>query len=501
MKINFLILLFLSLPAHSANLCQKASSAKEVDLRSEMGPLRNQGGLGWCYGFVASDLMTHYRLKKKQISKVTPESMVSAVGVSAKYNQDFFRYFSPNDELVKKQKELDENNKQKLAAEREKSNRLNHPNLYKARDYILSLNPFNKNAEHAEKKPSPSPSVTVVNGATPAAPKSKPFKEGDLIPWGQISIDYTLGMPLTYENSRRLKSAKDFASVFGMYEKTSNEMNAAEYRKRGIDVVPSSGYIFAAIDSSKNGFCTEGEARSGDVSLEQFNLKQMLETIYDSALKSEAVSCSALLNIHKMVPALDLKNIFNVLTHANQVNAYEILINNACNRKLSNSSDGPVVEGMSLSYDVSKEPIITGAQIELLKLMDKVLDNGTPVGINYYNDFLTMPNGESKKPHASAIVGKRINPDTCEDEYILRNSYGAGCAYYQKPDNDYIACISQASNEKNDKLKNKKKSECDRKKTPAYLNPKISCEEGSGYLFVSKSELGKHIFGVTYLKE
>jgi aminopeptidase C len=66
--------------------------------------------------------------------------------------------------------------------------------------------------------------------------------------------------------------------------------------------------------------------------------------------------------------------------------------------------------------------------------MDKALDNGKIIGIEYdagiledYNYAASVLNG-----HASSIIGRRFNEKTNSCEYLLRNSWGKSCAGYHE---------------------------------------------------------------------
>jgi len=133
--------------------------------------------------------------------------------------------------------------------------------------------------------------------------------------------------------------------------------------------------------------------------------------------------------------------------------------------------------------------------------VEKIIEKGTPVGINYFCDFLNNEHAKKASPHASSIVGKKFNTSTCKEEYIVRNSFGTGCAYYQKNNPVYVKCLADASIESNEKKKNKLKSACDKNNAILYLNPKVRCDESSGYLFIEKDELAKNVYGATFLKE
>lgn len=70
---------------------------KNVDLRAEMAPIKDQDSIGWCYGFTASDLLTHYLYKTKgenvsggakRANYRTKAFSVSAMGIASMYNDD-----------------------------------------------------------------------------------------------------------------------------------------------------------------------------------------------------------------------------------------------------------------------------------------------------------------------------------------------------------------------------------------------------------------------------
>jgi hypothetical protein len=82
------------------NLCPNAlpkdKTIKAVDLRLEMGPLRDQDSIGWCYGFTSADLLTHYLYKTQAREVIRPDKnadyqsskfAVSAVGMSTFFNK------------------------------------------------------------------------------------------------------------------------------------------------------------------------------------------------------------------------------------------------------------------------------------------------------------------------------------------------------------------------------------------------------------------------------
>lgn len=66
--------------------------------------------------------------------------------------------------------------------------------------------------------------------------------------------------------------------------------------------------------------------------------------------------------------------------------------------------------------------------------IDRQLDATKPMILRYSSTVLRQPdpnyNGNDKGGHASMIVGRRFNPRTNQCEYLVRNTWGPGCASY-----------------------------------------------------------------------
>ena len=69
----------------------------------------------------------------------------------------------------------------------------------------------------------------------------------------------------------------------------------------------------------------------------------------------------------------------------------------------------------------------------IASVLDTALDNNSmpTIGINtsFFVDSKSVPGGHG--PHSMLIVAKRMNSNN-KCEYLIRNSYGRGCSYYQK---------------------------------------------------------------------
>ncbi|WII73406.1 hypothetical protein QJS83_05925 [Bdellovibrio sp. 22V] len=78
--------LLMAVPAFTQEISKKDCSA--VDASTHMGPVRDQGSIGWCFAFASADVMTEYL-------KLDPTNRVSAFDVALQYykneREDFIR--------------------------------------------------------------------------------------------------------------------------------------------------------------------------------------------------------------------------------------------------------------------------------------------------------------------------------------------------------------------------------------------------------------------------
>lgn len=119
LKWLFIIFFFSAQSSWADDACratpQSDKRTKNIDLRSEMGPLRDQDSIGWCYGFTGADLLTHYLYKTHASEVRSPDRnadyrshnyAVSAVGISTFFNRDKMGDFFSGVKDVKNANEL-----------------------------------------------------------------------------------------------------------------------------------------------------------------------------------------------------------------------------------------------------------------------------------------------------------------------------------------------------------------------------------------------------------
>lgn len=284
------------------------------------------------------------------------------------------------------------------------------------------------------------------------------------------------------------------------YTKSLSSQSSADLAKNKKKVVAEGGTLTTSLDIVKTkGFCFEKDISSSDFSYVsdkrclvqgKCKISEVLNIIYDS---KDKLGCNDISPIKKVFPSLKLTDIYNILLKSSKQEALFNLSNAVCNKKFKSSLPSGQPQYQSKTITLGQSPN------ELLKFLESHLDRGIPVGIQYYADFLIGKPG-STYGHASSIIGKAFNPQTCEVEYILRNSWGQGCGYYIKNNPGYEKCMKGIKSEKNAKKYNLLSLACKNSNKPTPRNPKVRCES-PGHVYVSKSELAKQILNVTAIQE
>lgn len=401
-----LFLCFFSTLSFADNFCRNSSLAemntKSVDLRYEMGPIRDQDSIGWCYGFTGADLLTHYLYKTKAREVIRPDK-----------NAD-----------------------------------------YRNPDYTVSA----------------------------------------------------VGMSVFFN---RAKNSDYFNGVGSV--KNAKEL-AQKYKKK---VVAESGNIHEAIlAAKKEGFCFEKDLPSENFGYVldkrcavsgKCTLQEMLQNVFDSANIPQ--TCTANAPIKKIFPTIPERSINHILMFTEKVNAIDRLVSVACKKRFTKhliSEDEPVVKWETLNDPASKSfrpGFKKNTPEDLVNKIDAILERGTPVGIEYYADFLLKENAGAGSSHASTIVGKRFNLESCEVEYILRNSWGPNCDMYNMENPNYPSCVLATRKETKPNVVYEKLRNCREKFTPVPRNPRVSCDPKSGYAYIRKTDLSKYLNGLSYIEE
>lgn len=477
MKILGILLILISWQLSFAQNKCEGVSVKPIDMSSSFGPIRNQDSIGWCYAHVAADMIGHHISNnggahilnmnpETQLDMTKKENMISANSIAINYNDRVFR------------------------------------NYYKM------------------------------------------FKQWNTDDFIQHNSDARLGI-------------KKKRSIWDIFRRKPN-------RTKEYEVVAEAGNTAASINITlRQTFCLEESMPSDDFNLvfghESCNSKEaggcelqaLLRTIYDFEKDGQGGEswCKAEKAIKEMFPNMSINKIPNIMLESHRANIFNNLKDATCNYKFQPRKAPTAVEDR-IDYETSCNDYFKGRKEgrcgfdefneELFVKLDEKLEQGQVVGIAYKSDFLQGREGHSSGGHASTIVGQRLNPETCQKEYILRNSWGPGCLQYQQEDPEVWDCTEKipfshsyaevlleemrqwqanagssaevqaaiaqikrieaikSSGLISEARRKELEADCYEKHPRVMLNKSLSCKDG--YLYIPKSELKKHMYGVTYFK-
>ncbi|MBL6988432.1 MAG: hypothetical protein ISR65_01565 [Bacteriovoracaceae bacterium] len=191
-----------------------------------------------------------------------------------------------------------------------------------------------------------------------------------------------------------------------------------------------------------------------DKGLSQFRFKDLLAPLSHEArskyvrkfLEEEVCSDQNLEYIGQLFPGLKVSDLAEIL-----VNSLEI--RDITNKMIKKSCKNRIQK----QFKIHNEAVFGEKAIDKI---DQILSNGDITGIGYYPYVLGEQGyGSTRSGHSSSIVARKFNDDTGVCEYLIRNSWGPDCTYY---------------------------------------DPELKCEEGQ--IWVPEERLEKVIFDVTYIE-
>ncbi|MGZ3772363.1 MAG: hypothetical protein ACXVCY_01435 [Pseudobdellovibrionaceae bacterium] len=273
---------------------------------------------------------------------------------------------------------------------------------------------------------------------------------------------------------------KDFSSeqdYLDAKKDWQNYLQELKDRKEKQKAIPLSmregGTIDGAIRSYnfKGGLCSEKQlpSQKSEVFIDaDFYLQTNLLTAqYGPPIQSFNMDCELQSNdllvnsnmVNGLLNAAPMENLTEKMIDAAAVSTVKLL-----DQKCSPRTSMPLLMAKSRGTDTVE------SRKTALKRINENITHRIPTGISYSSCFLTdnpksypkFFNHEPSCPHASSIVGRRMNSKTHKCEYKIRNSWGLSCEPYSK------------------KIKENKK-----------------CE--NGHVWISEDELWLSLRGITWL--
>lgn len=161
------------------------------------------------------------------------------------------------------------------------------------------------------------------------------------------------------------------------------------------------------------GVLPSGEART--VTDVLVNMKRLKGNLVEMDLEEENKNL-----LYVAFPHLSQEEIIQAISKNSLKKAWELLVDGSCKgRKLS-------LEGLKV-----KSPFLTRlSKRRSITIINRQLEKGNVLSVSYYASFLSNLKAKKSGPHASVIVGRRLNEETKECEYLIRNSWGTRCWSY-----------------------------------------------------------------------
>lgn len=495
-----------SIAAHSAGTCQAQKNFPSKDMRKDFGPIRDQGSIGWCYAYGAADQAGYWLKKNRGIDTTSPGNAISASAAALEYNGlERSTTLGQSDAVRRVQAattQLTQEASNKLTRQRELlSSKLSAfaSRDKRARDLIDAVADRQAKLNHKmmeQAKLNPNPYGGGMGGGMGPIAGSGYMIKPSAVDMFDPANSYDFDMQLEKDKSDFKELVLKDPSIDTEYKKLlyhQSELSTlisiypqALQEKEGGNPRAVLGAIMG------NGYCTEAEVPS-----EGFDYKPKIAPMgaygayngyspYAGAAQSEGVKailnegiskynanptpetlCEATDAAKSIFPKLKSNEISNILetSRKNENDAIDQLLKNACSKKKIDLPR-PEVKSEWFAGDDS--------DAESLKEMQKLLKNGTPVGISYHPEIFnetpeSYKTAEKGVGHYSVLVGQQYNCDLGEPEYILRNSWGKS------------SCTTNSFN---------------------YLQkngnpPPYKCDE-NGYYIIPESQLKMGLKGISY---
>ncbi len=132
--------------------------------------------------------------------------------------------------------------------------------------------------------------------------------------------------------------------------------------------------------------------------------------------------------LKRFFPEKNLSDLLGIFRASEKSSLFENLIEKSCNAQKLPKFE--IHQYSVKDYSLARDNL---ERIEIAKRIDDGLDNDNPSLINFssevfrYNEILHRPMN-----HSSNIVGRRFNMEKNRCEYLVRNTYGTNCEYYNK---------------------------------------------------------------------
>jgi len=419
---NLLFCIFLTLIYESGVYCQSPrvddyqfnqnNRKSDIDLKGELGPIRNQGNMGFCYAHAAADVLSYWLNTKEEFKGTKkdtrqPDNMVSGLGMALYFNS-----------MSERQEILDAMKIESSTVRLVKNGNVKPEGLLK--DAEKKVDDYKKQLDQIEQQDSAMHQACEKNRDM----QKKYHIEMDFTNEDWMDI-YDKCAKLQEKNKEYVKAEKLRSAADEHYMRLIKLDNVGfEYKE------PEGGSLFIP-----QKICFEKDVRSAAYVGEDDSFKKSLRSFFIDlySIKNNPSDKKDLVSIvNKMFPNIRKKYV------ESQLKKFIKNDNNDALSKFTNKSCPDITKVVKNSFNCETQSaslfFSTSGDVEkLFKAIDKKLENKEIVFIGYNalvyfydtetlknNPFSYMSNG-----HASTIVGRAYDFATNEMWYIIRNSWGS----------------------------------------------------------------------------
>lgn len=171
--------------------------------------------------------------------------------------------------------------------------------------------------------------------------------------------------------------------------------------------------------AKNNGFCLEKDFPSEDNSGAGYaNRLNEVDNLGRKIIRENGNCDEFVKKAAQMFPNATTKDMRDILEHSYRDEYFKKLVDKTCKKR---------IDGKNLDMNF----FIKTTQSSFGKKIDELLSTDKPVEISYSGALLS--NDQTRlgtSDHSSLLVGRRFNPQSGQCEYLLRNSWGTSCGYY-----------------------------------------------------------------------
>ncbi|MEK2690377.1 C1 family peptidase [Bdellovibrio sp. GT3] len=257
-----------------------------------------------------------------------------------------------------------------------------------------------------------------------------PIRNQDSVGW---CYAFTAADLLSYKMKKNI-SAADIA-----LQDQDNWLDSIERGVKGSTAADFNGGWFSHSLQSmqRKGLCLEKDLSSEDNSGGTFaDSLRSLDSWGRATIAAKRQECDSLYaETKKLFPGATLSDLQEVVKSSSKRDFINNLREKSCKQRIPAQYEVVTITKQGYYKKIYDKLARNSPELDYAQALDEQLSNKNPVGVSIDANGLSDRRSpattyENSASHALSVVGRRFNDSTGQCEYLLRNSYGAGCSGY-----------------------------------------------------------------------